>query len=378
MIFPPDSLAEFKSRIPSQVKHSLGAASLEPFSLQELLALADEEQLQEWNSLELAYASDQGDEELRNLISDQHPGLSAKNVVTFCGAQEAIFVAYHALLSANDSVLCVDPIFPPLRLVPQGIGASVQSINLKEVANEWTLDMGEVAHFLKALKGSNKLFTINFPHNPTGAQLKNSEYKLIVDEVRKNNTWLLSDEVFRGLESSPVLQLPSAASVYEKGISVGVLAKAYALGGVRVGWLACQDEAFIQSVLSIKSYLSMCCGKVDELLSKIALRNSSSILQRNIDIINFNTKIFDDFQQRQSEHVHWIPPKVGYMAFPRFDCEDSEVVIQQLMSNSLTSLIPGKYFSDICGQHFRLGLGLKSFQKDLDALESGLGKILVG
>lgn len=383
MIFPPDKLADFNGRVPSHIKHVLGSASLQALSLRELLALANDEQVQEWENLQLAYASNQGDEELRTLISKQYPGLAAKNIVTFCGAQEAIFVAYHALLSASDSVLCVEPIYSPLRLVPEGIGATVHSVHLKNVLNEWALDMEEVIHSLKSLKGKNKLFTINFPHNPTGAQIKKTDFELIVDTARENNTWLLSDEVFRGLEPTAKHQLPAAASSYEKGISLGVLAKAYALGGVRVGWLASQDQQFIDRVLSIKSYLSICCGKADELLSKIALSHSAAILQRNIAIINANVKAFDAFQKRMSSEINWIPPQVGFLAFPRFaskssDCEDSEAIIHQLMSRNSVSLIPGKYYSDSCRQHFRLGLGLKSFQKDLIALESGIGEILKG
>jgi len=381
MIFPPDKLADFKGRIPSGIQHELGSASLEALSLRELLALANDKQLQEWESLQLAYASTQGDEELRTIISEQYPGVEAKNIVTFCGAQEAIFVTYHALLSASDSVLCVEPIYSPLRLIPEGIGASVSSVHLKEGATEWTLDMDEVINVLKALKGKNKLFAINFPHNPTGAQLKKSDFELLVGNARENNTWLLSDEVFRGLESTPEQQLPAAASVYEKGISLGVLAKAYALGGVRVGWLACQDEDFIARALSIKSYLSICCSKADELLSKIALSHSAVILQRNIEIINTNIKHFDSFQKRMADHVRWLSPQVGFLAFPQFSrksfsCEDSEAAISQLMSETSVSLIPGKYYSESCRQHFRLGLGLKSFQEDLDALERGIRKII--
>ncbi|GAB1267732.1 pyridoxal phosphate-dependent aminotransferase [Aurantivibrio infirmus] len=381
MIFPPDKLAEFKKHNAGSIRHEMGSALLQAYSLRELLAFANQEQLQQWEDLQLPYASDQGDEELRTLISAQYPGLQAKNIVTFCGAQEAIFVSYHALLSASDAVLCVEPIYFPLRLVPQGIGASVSTVSLKESEKEWTLDLDEVFDSIKALKGNEKLFAINFPHNPTGAQLAKNEFESILECASDNNTWVLSDEVFRGLESEPDRQLPTAASCYEKGISIGVMSKAYALGGIRVGWLASQDEKFIQRVMSIKSYLSICGSKVDELLSKIALSNSSAILQRNIELINANVKVFEAFQKRCSNICRWIIPEAGFLAFPRFVTDfsatgDSEDLIRPLMNEHSVSLIPGKYYSSSCQQHFRLGLGLKSFQQDLNAFEKGIESIL--
>jgi hypothetical protein len=56
---------------------------------------------------------------------------------TFAVAQEAIIVAYHALLNAKDRVQVILPIFEPLSLVAQGIGVRVDTINLIAVSAGW-------------------------------------------------------------------------------------------------------------------------------------------------------------------------------------------------------------------------------------------------
>lgn len=48
-------------------------------------------------------------------------------------------------------------------------------------------------------------------------------------------------QVYRGIEiSEDVKRLPTAASKYEKGMSLGVMSKALGLAGLRVGWIASQ------------------------------------------------------------------------------------------------------------------------------------------
>ncbi|KHD09446.1 hypothetical protein PN36_22720 [Candidatus Thiomargarita nelsonii] len=59
----------------------------------------------------------------------------------------------------------------------------------------------------------------------------------IISLCEKYDCWLLSDEVFRGLEHEESKRLPHVADIYPKGI--GVLSKSYALPGIRVG---CQPK----------------------------------------------------------------------------------------------------------------------------------------
>src|SRR4051812_32174413 len=109
-------IAEFKleryfARWEFAVRHVLGASDAEPFALAELLALADDDARQRWSSLRLGYTESLGLPALREEIASLYPGLSADHVMTFAGAEEAVFLTMHALLAPGDHAVVVWPAY---------------------------------------------------------------------------------------------------------------------------------------------------------------------------------------------------------------------------------------------------------------------------
>ena len=88
-----------------------------------------------------------------------------------------------------------------------------------------------------ALRPNTKLISINFPNNPTGKILPRASFDALVEICRSRGIWLFSDEVYRLIERDPALRLPQAADVYERGISLNVMSKAYGLAGLRINHL---------------------------------------------------------------------------------------------------------------------------------------------
>lgn len=129
-IFPENPLAKFRVKYGAKAKHQLSAAFPESLTMAELLEFATAEEQERWRSLNLGYAANVGDASLREQIAEQYPGLSADHICTFAGAQEAIFVVYHALLKAGDRVQTISPHFGPLQLVAQGLGANIDVQNM--------------------------------------------------------------------------------------------------------------------------------------------------------------------------------------------------------------------------------------------------------
>eukprot|EP00961_Rhodomonas_salina_P031481 424106-Rhodomonas_salina.2 len=67
-------------------------------------------------------------------------------------------------------------------------------------------------------------------------------------------------QVYRGIEiSEDVKRLPTAASKYEKGMSLGVMSKALGLAGLRVGWIASQVPTRVSLVVLCGSEKACAC-----------------------------------------------------------------------------------------------------------------------
>ncbi len=363
MIFPPYELANYQISHAARAEYFMGASAPQAISLQQLLSLADQQELEQWNNLTLGYSTSQGDPTLRESIAGSYPGLTAANIITFAGAQEAIFVAYHALLNAQDRVQVILPIFEPLARVAQAIGARVDRVRLRLTENHtWQLDMDQ---WRESIDDKTAMAVINFPHNPTGKRISHDELQLIVDHCDRNNCWLFSDEVFRGLEYRQADQLPPVASVYAKGISLGVMSKAYGLGGVRVGWIATQDERLIKRMLEIKHYLSICNGRTDEQLALIALQHAPQLMQSTHQLIRDNLQRLTTTIESISG-IQWSQTDAGCVAYPRLlDGASSRLFAKKLLDQTAVMIIPGDCF--MWGDaHFRIGFGRRDFPQALD------------
>ena len=358
MNFPEYKLVKFQTENGHRTKYFMGASGPEAVSLQELLSLASDEDRQRWQGFPLGFASSQGDEHLRELIAADYPGLSAENIITFAGAQEAIYATYHALLNADDKTQVITPVFEPLSLVSELIGAQVNKVPMISADSKWQLDMDVWSDSLHPV---TKLAVINFPHNPTGAMISQLQLQVMVDQCRDFDCWLFSDEVFRGLEYRDADRLPPVASIYEKGISLGVMSKAFGLGGVRIGWIACQDELLIQRLHEIKQYLSICNSRADEVLATIALKNREKLLSQNVDMIRNNLQIIEAASEQFSDRVEWYRPMAGCVAYPRVKNTDtSNDFVEEVLDKTGILLVPGECFQQ--GKaHFRAGFGGKSF-----------------
>src|SRR3954454_16713805 len=71
------TLERYFARWEFAVRHVLCASDTEPFSLAELLALADDDARERWHSLRLGYTESLGLPALRHEIAELYPGLGA-------------------------------------------------------------------------------------------------------------------------------------------------------------------------------------------------------------------------------------------------------------------------------------------------------------
>ena len=126
--------------------------------------------------------------------------------------------------------------------------------------------------------------------------------------ARQHDITIVCDEVYRLIEIDPNVRLPPIASVYEKGISISVLTKAYGLGGLRIGWTASQHTPYIHQIAAYKHYTSISNAASSEILALIALRNSEKLLHRNHRITTENLNLVNWLIHSQPL-LSWTPPK---------------------------------------------------------------------
>ena len=344
-----------------KVEYVLCASDCEGLAMAELLDMASPETLELWRGLKLGYTESPGHAGLRAEIAGLYGRVSPEGIVV-AAPEEAIFVAMHALLEAGDHVIAVTPTYQSLTEIARSKGCRVSPWRLEAGPGGWRLDFDRLERLANR---RTRMVVINFPNNPTGAVLSPAELDAVVDFARERGLILFSDEMYRLLEWDPAVRRPAVCDLYEKGISLSGLSKAFALPGLRIGWLATQEAALAARWLAMKDYTTICSSAPSEILAIVALRSRERILRRNRGILRKNLALAERFFGARRRLFGWIPPRAGSIAFPRWRGPGS---VDRLCRGALdrrgVMLVPGRMF-DVGGGHFRIGLGRKNFGKAL-------------
>ena len=354
-------------------RHHMTASDMESMSLADLLSLADPHDSKELLELRLGYTQTWGADDLRKLIAGTYDSLGAEHVLCLAGAGEGIYAAMRVLLTPQDHAIVVVPNYQSAETIALEV-CEVTGVALHEARN-WQLDIAEVE---AAIRPNTKLVSINFPHNPTGALMAHDDLAALVELCRKHDLYLFSDEVYRGVELDAADRMPQVADIYEKGISLNVMSKAYGMPGLRIGWVASKNTDVLQKIERYKHYLSICNSGPSERLAVIALEHRDTILDRNRAIVRENVvkleALFNDFPGL----FEWQRPKGGCVAFPKYTGPDGvEAFCKSLLKDSGVLLLPASVYKselmDTPVDNFRIGFGRGAvFAEGLEAMRSHL------
>ncbi len=345
----------------------LTQSDCESMSIEELLSYekgSKENFFEEW----LGYSEVPGKPELRKAISNLYETVKPENIIVHAGAQEPIFNFMNIFLNKGDHVITQFPIYQSLFEVANSIGCDVSMWSLEQDEEGWKIDIEKLE---KMIKKNTKLIVINSPNNPTGYTFKEQEMKKIIEIADKNNIYVFCDEVYKGIELDGVKR-PWMVDLYDKGISLGVMSKAYGLAGLRIGWLACKDEQILDKLVKMKHYTTICSSVPSEFLSVVALKHSEEILARNKKIIEENLQIAEEFFSKYPNTFKFNRPMAGPVAFLKIliDTPISEFC-NDLIEEKGVLLLPANIF-EWNEQYFRIGLGRKNFTEALGKFEEYL------
>jgi aspartate/methionine/tyrosine aminotransferase len=360
------ALERYFARWEFAVEHVLCASDVEGYPMADLLALADDETRRAWEGLTLGYRESTGDPRLRAEIAELYDGIEPDEVLTFAGAEEAIFCLVNVLLEPGDHAIVTWPGYQSLYEIARAVGADVTLHELREETG-WAIDL-EVLR--DQVTPATRLIVVNVPHNPTGMLPDRETWEGLVAIARDAGAHLLVDEVYRFLEFDPADRLPAGADVTPRGISLGVMSKSFAMAGLRIGWLATHDRDLLDRCARFKDYTTICSAGPSEVLALIALRARERVLERSGAIVRDNLERLDAFFEAWSDRFAWVRPRAGSVGFPRLTVPGIgiDAWAAGLVEAEGVLLLPGSQFG-IAGNHFRLGFGRTDLPVALERLE---------
>jgi aspartate/methionine/tyrosine aminotransferase len=367
---PDFALERFFARWEFAVEYLLCGSDVEGWSMADLLALADDETRAMWDDLRLGYTESTGHPLLRAEIAELYERIGPDEVLVFAGAEEAIFCLSSALLGPGDHAVVTWPGYQSLYEVGRAGGAEVTLHELRE-DQRWSLD---VERLIDALRPETRLVVVNAPHNPTGMLPTHGEWSRLADACADRGIQLLADEVYRYLEVDPTDRLVAGADLFERGVSLGVMSKSFAMAGLRIGWLATRDRDLLDRCARMKDYTTICSSAPSEVLALIGLRARDRVLGRSRRIVADNLAVLDDLFRRRADRFSWIGPRGGSIAFPRLLGDESvDDFAARLVEAEGVLILPGSQFGHL-GNHFRIGFGRENMPAAVERLEAFLDR----
>ncbi len=345
----------------------LTQSDCESMTVKELLAL-EPGSMDTLLGSRLGYTEVTGSPELRNEIAKLYSNMDKENIIVHVGAQEPIFNFMNVFLNKADHVISQFPVYQSLFEVARAIGCEVTKWTIKQGDQGWFMDIDELESHIKP---NTKLICLNNPNNPTGFIFSEAEMRKIAEIARKHNIYIFCDEVYKGLELDGIKR-PWFSDIYEKGVSLGVMSKAYGLAGLRIGWIATSDHEILTEMTKMKHYTSICSSSTSELLSVVALKHSNEILTKNLALIEKNLEIADAFFKKYSNLFIYNRPQAGPIGFHKINIEmPIKDFVDKLVEESGVLLL-GSNIYDFDGQYFRMGYGRSGFEASLKHFEDYL------
>lgn len=363
-------LERVQSLYENTVDFNLTESGFHPLKLNEFLS---SQQIGELANISLGYGQTNGSLAVRERIADLHPGQTQGNVLVANGSSEANFVACHTLLDPGDEVVMMVPNYMQIWGIAEEMGAKLKGFHLRE-ENNWAPDLDELRSLVT---DKTKMIVVCNPNNPTGYTLTHDEMKTVVDIAESVDAWVYADEVYRGAELDSVERL-SFIGMYAKAMVCGGLSKAYALPGLRLGWLVGPQETIANS-WAYHDYTSITAGILSHHIGEIVLapENRLKILERNRSMLRRNLKTVAAWADSHKKWLHFIPPKAGGMAFMRYDFDiNSGTLAHRLRKEKSVFLLAGDCFG--MDHYFRMGIGADPafLEQGILRLDKGLRTIL--
>ncbi|MDN6140010.1 MAG: aminotransferase class I/II-fold pyridoxal phosphate-dependent enzyme [Tetragenococcus koreensis] len=366
MYIEPFGVERWLSEYETVVDYNLTSTSIMPLSINKLLEITgeDKDQVKEdIFSLKLSYGVIEGHADYLTGVASLYHSLQKEQIISTNGGVGASYLTMVTVIEPGDHVVAILPAYQQIYSVPESIGAKIDYLFLEKSPSGYVLDMNKLAALVTP---KTKAIVFNNPNNPTGDVIADEYLEQMVEIAKENDSYLICDEAYRGLTHNIGFST-SVADLYEKGISLGSMSKAFAMAGVRLGWIATRDETFMQNAHIHRDYTMITTGGIDEYIAALALKHKDVVQQRNMEITQSRATLFKQWLDSEPK-LSYVPFKGGTVALPYFDSTlSSEEFCAKVIEEKSVLLMPGFVFGlEKC---FRMGYARESEEKMIAGLE---------
>jgi aspartate aminotransferase len=173
-----------------------------------------------------------------NRIPVKDPG----HVLVTNGAMNALYVAFGALVHCGDEVVMPDPTWTETADNVTLAGGVPVRVRLNP-SRGYCYEPEAIEN---AITPRTRALVINTPHNPTGTIVDREALIGILKVAERHGLWIISDEAYEHVLFDGREHVSAASLGYDRVLSIFSMSKTYAMSGLRLGYIACNDDLLVE------------------------------------------------------------------------------------------------------------------------------------
>ncbi len=289
-------------------------------------------------------------------------------VVIGPGSKPGLFFPSLALIRPGDEVIYPDPGFPTYEAMIRVAGGIPVPIPLRE-ENQFSFDLQV---FDEKISDKTRLVILNSPANPTGGVIPLQDLEHIAGQVRKHDSWVLSDEIYNHLvyDGRDAKSIASLPGMLERTVIVDGFSKTYSMTGWRLGY-AIMPELLAERVELLVTHSVGCTATFTQYAGIEALEGPQDFVE----------EMTEDYQRRRDRivtglnsirGVHCQVPHGAFYVFPNVKSFGipSAVLARRILDEAAVAVLAGTDFGRGGEGYLRL-----CYSASVETLEAALEKL---
>jgi aspartate/methionine/tyrosine aminotransferase len=358
-----------------EVDYDLSESGVLPMTIRELLG--PDADAEAFLSTKLGYPLSEGSLEARANIATWYPGGTPEHVTMVNGGSEANFLSLWAMLEPGDRLAFMVPNYMQGWELGSFFGRASDRVRLRMTDGRWSLDLDQLHD---TVTSRTKVVMVCNPNNPTGHVLTEHEMDEIVRAADRVGAWIVADEIYRGAELDTDVASSTFFGRSERVIVTSGLSKAFAMPGLRVGWVVGPPEA-IARIWERHDFTTLTPSAVSDRLAAFAMLPNvrEAILARTRSIVRANYPRLEDWLGSHDDIFTWVRPDAGAIAYSKYDLPvKSSALAERIRTERSVLLVPGSMLGLKKGLRFGFGYDIEHTLKGLSLVDEVLAAIVAG
>lgn len=301
------------------------------------------------------------------------------------GVVPAINFTLKAITEKDDAVIIQPPVYRPFFGAVKNNNCRLIKNELLKKDNHYQLDLKTLK---KQIKDSNqqgnqvKAMIFCSPHNPVGRVWQEDELLELLRLLKKEDIYLLSDEIhsdliYPGYQHTPVLKILLERAEFKdyrkKVISFMAASKTFNIAGLHTSYTIIESKELRSAYQKEKAGFGTGNSPFGLLALKSAYNEGEEWLEAQLEYLEDNYQFLQQYIKEKIPQIEVTVAEGTYLVW--LDCsglgfENDEQLIKFMNKKAEVGLNPGRWFGDAGKMHMRLNIACPR-----QRLEEGLERI---